>query len=361
MPAKAKKNFFSLISDIIKDPDRKSLRKIISETAFLTFYHRRSPRFYFSRYLFKKERQNIKDYFPDSFLEGIKPYFNDQDSRIILEDKLFFGLYFNQFDISLPKILMHNYGESFFLNKEEIKISSPGDFARLLKILTDKYLNGGSVFVKKTSWSYGGDKIFKISSDQLNDDLTAINQVYSEVITSGYIFQETIKQNAEMDSLNPSCLNTIRMDTFTDRQGKAEIISAYLRTSVENLVVDNISQGGCMLPIDIETGQLRKKGFGTLKRFGVTLPERHPVTHKVFEGFKIPYFHEVKELAVKAAAFTPCLRLVGWDIGIGEGGPVLIEGNSNYDSTGNDLASGGFGTCPVFRKVLEEYRIRSKR
>lgn len=360
MQVKSKKGYLSLIFDIIKDPERKSFLKIISEVTFLTFYHRKSPRFYFSRYLFKKERQNIKDYFPDRFLEGIKPYFNDKDSRIILEDKLFFGLYFNQFRISIPKILMHNYGESFFLNREEIKVTSPGDFISLLKIITDKYLNGGSVFVKKTSWSYGGDKIFKISPDQLNGDLNGISQVYSEVINSGYIFQETIKQNADMDSLNPSCLNTIRMDTFIDRQGKAEIISAYLRTSVENLVVDNISQGGCMLPIDIETGQLRKKGFGTPKRFGVTLPEKHPVTQKVFEGFKIPFFDEVKELAVQAATFTPCLRLVGWDIGIGVEGPVLIEGNSNYDSTGNDLTSGGFGTCPVFRKVLDEYRILRK-
>ena len=50
----------------------------------------------------------------------------------------------------------------------------------------------------------------------------------------------------------------------------------------------------------------------------------------------------------------PGLRIVGWDVGIGETGPVLIEGNSDYEITGNDIADGGYRANPVFRKVLRE-------
>lgn len=50
----------------------------------------------------------------------------------------------------------------------------------------------------------------------------------------------------------------------------------------------------------------------------------------------------------------PNLRLVGWDVGIGESEPVLIEGNSDYGINSNDMAYGGYLTNPVFRKVLKE-------
>lgn len=50
----------------------------------------------------------------------------------------------------------------------------------------------------------------------------------------------------------------------------------------------------------------------------------------------------------------PGLRMVGWDVAIGPSGPILIEGNSNYDNTGNDQADGGYRANPVFRKALHE-------
>jgi len=56
-----------------------------------------------------------------------------------------------------------------------------------------------------------------------------------------------------------------------------------------------------------------------------------------------------------AAGYIPSLRLVGWDVGIGENGPVLIEGNSYYNIVGNDFTSDGYRRNAVFRKVIREY------
>jgi hypothetical protein len=69
----------------------------------------------------------------------------------------------------------------------------------------------------------------------------------------------------------------------------------------------------------------------------------------------IPCFDEVKKIVLDAAGYIPSLRLVGWDVGIGENGPVIIEGNSYYSIPGNDLASGGYRSHAVFRKVVREY------
>jgi len=50
----------------------------------------------------------------------------------------------------------------------------------------------------------------------------------------------------------------------------------------------------------------------------------------------------------------PGLRLIGWDIGISESGPVLIEGNSGYAIEGNDMAAEGYLSNPIFRKAWKE-------
>jgi hypothetical protein len=50
----------------------------------------------------------------------------------------------------------------------------------------------------------------------------------------------------------------------------------------------------------------------------------------------------------------PGLRLIGWDVAIGESGPVLIEGNSNYEISGSDFLNGGYLANTTFRKVLHE-------
>jgi hypothetical protein len=78
------------------------------------------------------------------------------------------------------------------------------------------------------------------------------------------------------------------------------------------------------------------------------------VTKRIFGNFTIPFFDEAKELVIKTASFTPSLRLVGWDVAISENGPVMIEGNSDYEIRRSDLTYGGYLANPVFRKVLHE-------
>lgn len=360
MPKPEKRTSVKLIAELLKDRERKSLVRMTFELLYLTVYYMRIPRHYFSRYLFKKERNNITNYFPDRFLEKIKPFFNDHGTREVLENKLYFSLYFNQLNISLPKILLFN-SRSLFVNGNEVtKISNLFDFTALLENLFKDNPSIDSVFVKKTSWSYGGDKIYIVSRDQIAPGSVIVSELYTEVIKSEYLFQERVVQHKDMDRLNPSCLNTIRIDTFLDQEGRIEVISAFLRTSITGLHVDNITSGGCGINIDIETGKLVKAGFAPLKASGVKLKVRHPVTDVVFEDFIIPYFNKVKELVVSAASYVPSLRLVGWDVGIGENGPVLIEGNSNYNIAGNDLQYGGYRTNPVFKKVLQEIKLKKK-
>jgi|WetSurMetagenome_2_1015567.scaffolds.fasta_scaffold02250_6 hypothetical protein len=344
-----------LLIELIKDPDRKSIPRIIWESLNLLFYYKSIPRIYFSRYLFKKGMTNIKDYFPDDFLYyKLKPFFNNKEVIEVLENKLYFDFFYGQFNIKLPGILMYNHRNMFVVNKKCIEVKSASDFKVLLEEIFKQNPSYESIIIKKMYWSFGGDKVYKLSQSQFKNNPEKTDEIFSEVIKSGYLFQETIIQHPDLNRLNPSCLNTIRIDTFIDRDGKIDVISGYIRMSINNYHVDNISSGGAMVGIDIKTGKLKKYGYLMFRTYGVKVLTEHPETKTVFEDFLIPYFTQVKELVIKAAGLMPELRLVGWDVAIGESGPVMIEGNSDYDISGNDMADNGLRANPVFRKVLHE-------
>jgi hypothetical protein len=346
-----------LLLELLKDPDRKSILVIIKDIFSLTIYCREFPRHYFSRYLFKKGRSNIKDYFPDDFLyHGIKPILNDKEWREVLENKLFFHLYYGQFNLPLPKTLMHNHKTTFISDRKRTHISNYEDFSNLINELFEVAPASDSLIVKKTFWSYGGDKVYKLYRSQAANHSPLLADLYAEVTKSGFLFQETVIQHAALNRLNPFCLNTIRFDTYIDKEGKVHIISGYIRMSINRNHVDNICSGGCQVGIDLRTGRLKKDGYSTLSYYGVKVLESHPKTGTIFENFVIPYFDNAKALVLEAASLIPGLRIVGWDVAIGESGPVLIEGNSDYGMAGNDLAEGGYRTNPTFRKVLDEIK-----
>lgn len=350
-----KKSAKELLTELYRDPERKSFFRIITDLIILAFYHKGFPRLYFSRYLFKKGKNNIKDYFPDDFLyHKFKPFYNEKAVSDVVENKLYFDFFYRQFNVSLPKIILYNYRRRFVRGSESFEIKSAPDFKDLLENIFEKNPSFDSIIIKRTYGSYGGDQVFKIMPLQIKTDNDLIEKLYYEVIKSGFLFQETVKQHPELNRLNPSCLNTIRFETFIDKDGNVEIISAYLRISTSNNYVDNISSGGCQVTIDLQTGKLKKEGYPSFGSNGTKLYTTHPVTKIVFEGFTIPFFAEAKALIIRVASFMPGLRLVGWDIAIGESGPVLIEGNSDYAMEGNDLAIGGYRTNATFKKVLRE-------
>ena len=69
--------------------------------------------------------------------------------------------------------------------------------------------------------------------------------------------------------------------------------------------------------------------------------ERHPVTGVCFENFSLPFWDEVEKLVLKAHAFIPSVISIGWDVAITEKGPVLLEGNDNWEISGPQDMDGG--------------------
>ncbi len=358
MKIRSELNKIQLAVQLIKDPERKHLLKIIVELFYLSVRFKKIPHHYFSRFLFKKDHANISDYYPSKVLYDIKPHFNEKGVVDVLENKLFFDFFYRQFCLSLPKILMYNYRHVFVVDNTSYRINSVHEFKLLLK---EKVFHNNSVtdsiFIKRMYGTYGGENVYKLYASQLATDDQVINDLFNEVLKTGYLFQETIRQHPDLNRLNPSCVNTLRLDTFVNTNGVIEIINGYLRTSVTNSHVDNISSGGCRIGIDLESGKLSGLGYMSLKDGGINRPTEHPVTHTVFHDFTIPYFVQARKLVIQVAGYVPNMRLIGWDVAIGESGPVLVEGNSDYDLAGTDLMTHGVRSNRVFRKVLSEINM----
>lgn len=324
------------------------------ELAVLLFTYKEIPVHYFGRLLFKRRIKNFKDFLPNKFSGRITCLFNDNREKDVLDNKLSFDLFYRQYNLNLPNILMYNDKNLFVTGINKLEINNINEFVRLLKGVFNNGLSRDSVIIKKTVASSSGKSIYKLFRDQIDAGDNALKDVYSEVIKSEFLFQETIRQHPELNRLSSSSLNTLRIDTFIDRDGKIDIISGLLRMSINNTHIDNITLGGCQVGIVLETGKLKKYGFSNIKLTGLKELTRHPITHTVFENFRVPFFSEAKELVLRAAAFKPSMRLVGWDVAITESGPVIIEGNFDYAIAGNDVAYGGYMTNPVFRKILHE-------
>ncbi|QIK69896.1 hypothetical protein G7062_06140 [Erysipelothrix sp. HDW6C] len=167
-----------------------------------------------------------------------------------------------------------------------------------------------------------------------------------------YLAEEYLIQNKDVSVLHPMSVNTIRVVTI-QKDGNIRIPFVCIRVG-NGKSVDNLNSGGFAARVNIETGIVETPGVGKYNR----VAETHPITGVKFEGFKIPMFDQVIELAKTAALHIPELGIVGWDIAILEDRPVIVEGNQ---FPGHDiyqspafLGPEQIGVKPLFDKLIKE-------
>lgn len=174
----------------------------------------------------------------------------------------------------------------------------------------------------------------------------AIPDIVKRMSIGSYIVQKRFIQHELMSKIYPKSVNTIRMVTVKGDDGKPHVFAAVLRIGAMGKEVDNYSQGGVIVEIDLKTGRLHKYGFRKQAYGG--MGEMHPDTHFCYEGVQIPYFEEAKRCAVYFHSMLFDLHSIGWDIAISESGPVFIEGNDNWEMPMHQMNHG-------MRKEFDKY------
>lgn len=154
-------------------------------------------------------------------------------------------------------------------------------------------------------------------------------EVYSQMDHSQrYILQESLVQCDEMNRLNPCSINTLRIVTVK-KGDEVSILTALLRVGTQKTGnVDNWAAGGFAIGIE-DNGYLKEFGFYK-PQYGQKA-DRHPDTGILFSEFEMPMYEEAKALVCKAHSTLYGIHSIGWDVAFTKDGPVLIEGNDNWE------------------------------
>ena len=356
------KNFFDVV---VKDRSRKNLAFLLTE---FFWYSLRDPWLanqYFTKFLYRKQHAPYTNFVvPDQVLYKCWAM-NDPDYFSIVADKHLFERFFIHQGIRVASSVAYNNNSVFFTGKDIEQINDAGTFAGYLKRLFKKDSSAIAIIIKKRTGSSGGKSIFRINRGEEDKDREKLIQIFTEVLKSDYMFQFYIRQHQKIEALNPGCLNTMRMDTFTNKDGISRVYSVFLRLGKSGSHVDNVGSGGLYVGVDLKTGRLISPGWSDFSHGAARNSEHSPATGIRFKDYEIPFFNEAVELVHEAASKVPQLRFLGWDVAITGDGPLIIEANETPGITHSEVAQNGFAQNPVFMEALREIfegreKIRSR-
>lgn len=283
----------------------------------------------------KREGERLCDYMPDPFYCAfIDDYYENPQHSKPCDDKNLYDLYFH--DIRRPEtIFRKSFGLFLDGNYDEISLDRAIAMAR----------EHGEVILKICRFSGGGDGIKFWNS--ATEDETVIRDFLNK--PSDIICQSLIKQHSELNRLNETSVNSVRIMTLM-LHGKIHVLSSVLRMGTNGSRLDNASSGGIMCGI---------KSNGQLKSFArdicANTYDKHP-NGTAFESVVIPNFDECISMVTSLAKrFCSVSRMISWDLAIAEDGhPMLIEFNTTWGGLDVHQLSNG----PIFgdltREVLDD-------
>ena len=200
------------------------------------------------------------------------------------------------------------------------------------------------VLVKPVSSELG----FGIKTIRCNDE-QAIDTLISSCTQNTFLVEEVCKNCAELDVINSSSLNTLRVFTIVDSRGNIDIISSVLfRCGCNESVVDNWGSGGIGYHVDVDTGIIVSPGLDKKGNRYIV----HPGTQVVMPGMRIPRYDEVCKLAKEIIAVNKKVVFAGLDLAILPDRIELIEVNF---PGGHDVlqAFDKVGKYPTIKRIFD--------
>lgn len=283
----------------------------------------------YRQYSFHKLRHNAKKEYVTEYdvIKVMPALFNKGDLRHTLDDKSAFNAFFHD-----------------LLGREYCYVSKQ-DEARFLDFVSTKE----RIVVKPTdSWCGHG-----VSKIVIPASIGERKQLYASLISNygEFLAEECFVQHEQISKLNPDSVNTIRVISMTDADGKIHIPFASIRIGRKGSDVDNFCAGGMAAAIDADSGIVVTHAFdGAGKQYFV-----HPDSGTQIIGFQIPEWNELKKTITRAAERIPTMRFIGWDAVVHENGKVcLIEGNSNPGARTLQLPLKK-GIKPIYYKYLGKF------
>lgn len=259
-------------------------------------------------------------------------FFNKVNCTCILRDKILFNIFANGIGIATAVNKLYSYNGQLF------------DYQSKRPLSMDELCEKDQELFCKLVDGECGNGVFRLEVLHgkiiINGKPSTKEELANLFMKGRYLAQGIISQHPLMSQLHPQSINSMRLVTVRSlKDNTIHVFPSILRIGTGNSIVDNTSQGGLAVGIDLETGRLKQYGFYK-PQFGLKV-DRHPDSKIRFEQFVIPYFEKALEQAVYFHSMLPGMHSVGWDIAIGENGPIFIEGNDNWEINGPQICNGG--------------------
>ena len=190
--------------------------------------------------------------------------------------------------------------------------------------------HGKGVFVCK-GIDYESDDCILIKS---NDERISLRSFCEQNKYSSWLFESRVVQSSQMACINPSSVNTIRLMTALYPDGSVKVFAAFMKFGRAGSDIDNAGSGGNIdCGFDVDTGTC----YNTIQfnSFSDIIEcDRHPDSGIQINGMRLENWDSVKEKICEYQARVPELKAIGWDVALTDDGPVIIEINNWWDTTG---------------------------
>ena len=165
----------------------------------------------------------------------------------------------------------------------------------------------GRVMLKPACDGKGhGISIYEYTTDE---DARAL---HGSLIGASMLAEEVLIQHPPLGRINPHCINTVRVATYTDRDDE-HMVLATLRCARGESIVDNFAAGGIHVAVDMRTGRLCSNATDEQMHDYPT----HPLTGTKLNGFQLPNWDKALDVLHRASRemyALPGCRYLGWDI-----------------------------------------------
>ena len=177
-------------------------------------------------------------------------------------------------------------------------------------------------------------------------------QLYDRLISKkiDFLVEERLRSHPDLVRLTSSrAVHCLRLITCVGPDGAVHLPILKIRLAGPSSLIDNFgdgSGGAALCPLD-ESGRIIRIVVYDGAKQHFTRTDRLAASKQSTLGYQVPWWPEAIALAKNAALSFRPLRCIGWDIGLTENGPVVIEGNVFWDPL--PLAEGHMQ--PVWREI----------
>jgi hypothetical protein len=157
-----------------------------------------------------------------------------------------------------------------------------------------------------------------------------------------FVIQRRIRSHSDIVQLTGSeALQTARIITWVTPQGGIDVYLTFFRIVVGANFYDNGLSGNLIANIDPVSGRLTTATGASPNGIGFSVLTNHPKTGAPFAEFQLPHWQEARKLAEHAAMLFLPLRTIGWDLALTDDGPLLLEGNAEWDPVNHLVVHAG--------------------